>query len=143
MKVVDLANELKLSTGVVIGLINELGYTEITHHMHSVNNEIVEKVRSNASKADEQLRPAFTINRTTDNKFSILVLGYTSGDFSKKLDKAASDLGVSSTDLYNSLKKHGYPIVQNEYTEDIRYKSQAIMQFRKYVGNSVLWDDED
>jgi len=146
MKVLDLAKKLNTTTKLVLDTIQQLGNNEITHHMQTIPNELVEEVEDKFKKNEvkhKDARNLYGINTPDHNPFSVLIMTYTGGNFDKKIESIAKDLKVSPSQLLMTLKQHGYPVVEREYIEDIKRKSEALIKLRRLLANSSLYNYEE
>ena len=147
MKVNELAKELKIKSKDVLKMLNNLG-THHDHHSQDVADDIAAKVRHNFQvlfeppKKEVPQRTLLGINNNGKN-FSVLKIGYTGGDFSEKIRNIASQLKVDVVDLEKALKDNGYPVLLQEITEDINYKSEAVIKLRKEMYNTEIQRPEE
>ena len=152
MKVSELAEELEIESEDVLKMLKDLGahYDKSTQ---KVNKDYVAKVRHNASilfapktKKKEKQRTLVGIN-LDDKQFGVVHFKFTGGDFSKKLNKIASQLKVDVVDLEKALEKNGYPMLNRQITEDINSKAEAVIRFRRLMVDTEIekpeYADED
>jgi hypothetical protein len=153
MKVHELAKEMGIKSKVLIGMLDALGFKDITHNMHTVNELALDLLKKNKGTTVsgkpiiEDLTPSANTRRlfgiNLNKLFSVVEFAYSGGNFNDKLSAVAKELNVEAIDLLESLKKNGYPVLQNEYTDDITYKSHAVIEYRKCVAKSDILKPED
>lgn len=127
MKIVQLAKELGKDSKEILQLAKTLGFDGLTHHLNGLTDSQADQLRKNAAlflpenvESEVLMRKAFGITRV-NGKWGVQVFEYPDG----KPDEV-------------TVLKH--------ITEDIKYKSQAIMQFKRWAsepGFSDIFEEEE
>ena len=143
MKVIDLAKEFNVKTGILLDQVKHLGIQNVTHHMHSLNEDQVGLVRSKFSQKRANERIAMGINTPDHNAFSVIEVAYSGGNLKQSLAGIAKDLKVDVVDLLSAIKRNGYFYLRDEHVDDIKYKSNAVLEFDKFLRRSNILKEEE